>query len=110
MGPIVAGIVQWLIAAGVTMAAVGVVNKGNPANTLGRALSVTLVVTLISLVFMNILAKILLVPFLIGIVLWFAVFMTAYGLGPLQAFGVGLLQALIGWAVSLALRAFGLGG
>ncbi len=107
MAFLLAVLIRWLVSAAVTMAAVKFVTPGNPQNTLGRALGVTLVVTLLVTPLTTWLA-ILILPLLVGIVLWFAIYMMAYGLGPLQAFGVGFMQVLIGWLVNLVLGTLGL--
>ena len=94
-------LVHWVVQAAVTMIAVRVVTPDNSRNTLARALAVTLVVAVV-LTPLTWLA-ILILPLIVAAILWFAIFMMAYGLGPLQAFGVGLMQVLVGWGVSLLL-------
>ena len=101
---VVTGVIRWLVSAAVTYAAVRTVTPNNPDNTLGRALLVTLLVAVFVTPLTGWLA-IFLVPLLIAAVAWFAIYMLAYGLGPLQALGVGILQTLIGWVVGLVLAA-----
>jgi putative membrane protein len=105
MSYLLGALVRWLIAAAVTYAAVRVVTPGNPSNTLGRALLVTALVTLL-LTPMTWFA-ILIVPLVVAFIAWMVIFMLAYGLGPLQAIGVGLLEIIIGWGVNVVLRALG---
>lgn len=99
MNWLVAALLRWLVSAAVTMAAVHLVTPGNPHNTLGRAMAVTFLVALIVTPLTHWLAAILIVPLLIALVAWFAIYMIAYDLGPLQALGVGLVQTIIGWLV-----------
>lgn len=101
-----AALIRWLVSAAVTMAAVRFVAPGNPRNTLTRALGVTFLVALLVTPLTGWLA-ILIVPLLIAAVAWFALFMIAYDLGPLQALGVGILQTLIGWLIGLVLAGLG---
>src|SRR5437870_9679056 len=93
---LLAALLHWLVAAAVTMAAVRVVTPGNPHNSLTRALAVTFLVAMLVTPLTGWLA-IFLLPLLIAAVAWFAIYMIAYELGPLQALGVGLLQTAIGW-------------
>src|SRR5882672_3845302 len=102
MNWLVVALVRWLLQALVTVVAVRVVTPGNPRNTVVRALGVTFLVGLLVTPLTGWLA-ILIVPLLVGMVAWFAIYMIAYDLGPLQAVGVGLLQTVIGWLVALAL-------
>jgi len=106
MSWLLAALIRWLVSAAVTMAAVRMMTPNNPRNTLARALGVTFLVALIVTPLTGWLA-ILIVPLLIAMVAWFAIFMIAYDLGALQAAGVGLLQTVIGWLVGLALGAIG---
>jgi hypothetical protein len=104
MSWLIAGLIRWLVSAVVTMAAVRVVTPANPRNTLSRAMGVTFLVAILVTPLTWWLPAILILPFLVGMVAWFAIFMIAYNLGPLQAAGVGLLEVLIGWLVSVAVR------
>ena len=101
-------LVSWVVQSLVTVGAVATVSKNNPSNTLPRAMLVTLVVTVIGALFINFVAAVFIVPLLLGVVLWFVVYMGASGLGPLQALGVGVMQVVIGWLVSLVLGMLGL--
>ena len=106
MSWLVAALIRWLVSAAVTMAAVRMMTPNNPRNTLGRALAVTFLVALIVTPLTGWLA-ILIVPLLIALVAWFAIFMIAYDLGALQAIGVGILQTVIGWLVGILLASLG---
>ena len=94
MTPFAVLLVRWLIHAAVVMISVAIVSKGNRANTLSRALLVTLVVAVLVTPFAFF--WFLLIPGLIALIVWWLVYAFAYGLGPLQAFGAGVLQTIIG--------------
>ena len=94
MTPFVVLLVRWLVHAAVVMLSVAIVSQGNRANTLGRALLVTLIAAVLVTPFAFF--WFLLIPGLIALVVWWLVYAFAYGLGPLQAFGAGVLQAIIG--------------
>ena len=96
-------LISWIVHAAVTVLAVRMVTPGNPANTLGRALLVTFLSAMLVGPLTGWLA-ILIVPLLIAAVVWVVIYMLAYGLGPLQAIGVGLLQTVLGWLVSVLVQ------
>jgi len=83
-------IATWLIHALVVMASVSVVSKNNPHNTLGRALLVTFLVALLVTPFAYFWW--LVVPGIIAMIAWFAVYTLAYDIGVGQAFVAGLVQ------------------
>ena len=87
-------IASWLVHALVVMASVSVVAKGNKNNTLSRALLVTFLVALLVTPFAYF--WFLLVPGLIAVVAWFAVYTLAYDIGVGQAFVAGLVQVALG--------------
>ena len=87
-------IASWVIHALVVMASVGVVSKDNPNNTLSRALLVTFLVALLVTPFAYF--WFLLIPGLIALVAWFAVYTLAYQIGVGQAFISGLVQMALG--------------
>src|SRR5947209_12042887 len=95
-------LVRWVIHAAVTVAAVRLITPGNPRNTLSRALLVTFVVA--AVVTPMTLFWFLLVPLIVAAIAWIAIYMLAYGLGPLQAMGTGLMQVVIGWLVGVILQ------
>ena len=95
-------IASWVLHAVVVMLSVGAVSKGNPNNTLPRALLVTVLVALLVTPFAYF--WFLLVPGLIALVAWFAVYTIAYDIGVGQAFAAGLVQMVLGLLVDWALR------
>ncbi len=90
-------IASWLVHAVVVMASVGAVSKGNPRNTLGRALLVTFLVALLVTPFAWF--WFLLVPGIIAMIAWFIVYTIAYDIGVGQAFVAGLVQVALGLLV-----------
>lgn len=87
-------ILRWVIHAAVVMASVAIVSSGNRSNTLGRALLVTLMVAVLVTPFAFF--WFLLVPGIIALFAWWLVYWLAYGIGPLQSLGAGILQVVIG--------------
>ena len=90
-------IASWLLHALLVMASVGVVSRGNPRNTLGRALLVTFLVALLVTPFAYF--WFLIVPAIIAFVAWLLVYSLAYGIGFGQAIVAGLVQ--VGLAVAV---------
>ncbi len=87
-------ILRWVVHAAVVMLSVGIVSSGNQSNTLGRALLVTLMVAVLVTPFAFF--WFLIVPGVIALIAWWLVYWLAYGIGPLQSFGAGILQVVIG--------------
>jgi hypothetical protein len=94
-------IASWLIHALVVMVSVGAVSKGNPRNTLPRALLVTLLVAVI----VTPLAFFwpLLIPGIIALIVWFFIYTLAYDIGFGQAFAAGVVQVALGLLVDYLL-------
>ena len=95
-------VASWLIHALVVMASVSVVSKNNPRNTLGRALLVTFLVALLVTPFAYFWW--LIVPGIIAMIAWFAVYTLAYEIGVGQAFVAGLVQVALAVIVDWLLR------
>lgn len=90
-------IASWVLHAVVVMLSVGAVSKGNPNNTLPRALLVTVLVALLVTPFAYF--WVLLIPGIIALVAWFIVYTVAYDIGMGQAFAAGLVQVALGLLV-----------
>jgi len=90
-------ILRWVVHALVVMASVAIVSKGNKSNTITRALLVTFLVALLVTPFAFF--WFLLIPGIIALVAWVLVYSFAYDIGIGQAFGAGILQAVIGLVV-----------
>jgi hypothetical protein len=90
-------IASWVVHAVVVMLSVGAVSPGNQSNTLGRALIVTFVVALLVTPFAWF--WFLLIPAIIALIAWCAVYSIAYNVGFVQAVLAGLVQVALGVAV-----------
>lgn len=94
-------IASWLLHALVVMASVAAVSKDNRNNTLPRALLVTFLVALLVTPFAYF--WFLLIPGIIALIAWFAVYTLAYDIGLVQAFAAGLVQVALGLLVDYLL-------
>ncbi len=97
---LLAFLVRLVVSAGVLWLAVGWVSPGNPANTFGRAVLVSVV---LSIAYYLTLAKflwVLVVPWLLFVAIWLAVVMGSYGLGFLRALLLALALTFLSWLVS----------
>ncbi len=92
---------SWLIHALVVMVSVAAVSRGNPRNTLPRALLVTFLVALLVTPFAWF--WFLLIPGIVALVAWFLVYTVAYDIGFGQAFAAGLVQVALGLLVDYLL-------
>lgn len=93
-------LVRLVVSAAVLWAAVGWVSPGNPANTFGRAVLVSIV---LSIAYYLTLAKflwVLVLPWLLYVAIWLTVVMGSYGLGFLRALLLALALAFLSWIVS----------
>ena len=88
---------RWLLSAAVVMASVAIVSPGNKANTLPRALLVTLLVAVLVTPFAWV--WFLIVPGVIALFAWWLVYGLSYGVGLGQSLGAALLQSAIGFLV-----------
>jgi hypothetical protein len=94
-------IASWVVHAVVVMVSVVAVSPGNPNNTLTRALVVTFIVALLVTPFAWF--WFLLIPGIIALIAWCAVYAIAYNIGFFQAFAAGLVQVALGVAVDYLL-------
>ena len=94
-------ICSWLIHALVVMVSVAAVSRGNPKNTLPRALLVTFLVAVLVTPFAWF--WFLLIPGIIALVAWFLVYSFAYDIGFGQAFAAGLVQVALALLVDYML-------
>jgi putative membrane protein len=98
---LLAFLVRLVVSSGVLWLAVGWASPGpNPENTFGRAVVVSIV---LSMAYWLTLAKFLwflIVPWLLYIGIWLGVMTSVYGLGFWRALLVALLMAVLSWVVS----------
>ena len=97
-------IASWVVHAVVVMVSVSAVSSGNRNNTLLRALVVTFLVALLVTPFAWV--WFLILPGIIALVLWCAVYSIAYQIGFLQAFAAGLVQVALGLLVDFLLQPY----
>ncbi len=93
---------SWIVKAIVVMVSVAAVSPKNRDNTLVRALGVSLAVALF-VHSLGLLGIVLIIPALIAAVTWTIIYALAYGIGPLQSFGAGLVQAALAFVIDLFL-------
>ncbi len=101
--PLVAFLVRLVLSAAVLWLAVGWVTPGNPANTFGRAVLVSIV---LSIAYYLTLAKFLwflLLPWLFYALVWLAVVEGSYGIGFLRALLVAIALTILSWIVEAVL-------
>jgi putative membrane protein len=99
---------RWVISAAVLMASIGWVTPGNPANTLGRAIAVSALLSVASYLTLARFLWFLFFPWLLYAVVWLATVMGAYGLGFLTALLVAIALTLLHFLVSLLFGVRGL--
>ncbi len=90
-------VVRLLISAGVLWLSVAWVSPGNPYNTFGRAILVSLLLSLVYFVTLVRFLWILVVPWLLYVLVWLGVIMTAYGLGFFRSLLLALVLTVLSW-------------
>ncbi len=105
---LLAFLVRLVVSAAVLWAAVGWVSPGNPANTFGTAVVVSVVLSIAYYVTLAKFLWVLVLPWLLYVAIWLAVVMGTYGLGFLRALLLALALAFLSWLVSelLGVRTF----
>ncbi len=96
----VAFLVRLVASAAVLWLAVAWVSPGNPANTFGRAVVVSLVLSIAYYMTLARLLWFLVLPWLLYVCVWLAVVMASYGLGFFQSLLLALALAFLSWVVS----------
>ena len=100
---LVAFVVRLVLSAGVLWLAIAGVSPGNPANTFGRAVAVSIV---LSIAYYLTLAKFLwflLLPWLLYAAIWLGVIMSSYGIGFWRALLVAIALTFLSWLVAALL-------
>jgi putative membrane protein len=100
MPHVIAFVVRLVVSAAVLWLAVGWVTPGNPLNTFGRAVVVSVVLSIAYYVTLARFLWFLVFPWLLYVAIWLAVVMGTYGLGFWHALLVALALAFLSWAVS----------
>jgi putative membrane protein len=94
-------LVRLAVSAIVLMLAVGWVTPGNPNNTFGRAVLVSLLLSVAWYVTLARFLWFLLLPWLLYVAIWLFTVMGAYGVGFLRALLLAVALALLSFLVSL---------
>lgn len=100
MQHVLAFAVRFAASAAVLWLAVAWVAPGNPENTFGRAVSVSIVLSVAYYVTLARFLWFLLLPWLLYAAIWLAVVMGTYGLGFWRALLVAIALAILSWLVS----------
>jgi putative membrane protein len=93
-------LVRLVVSAGVLWLAVAWVSPGNPWNTFGRAALVSIALSIAYYVTLAKFLWFLLLPWLVYVLIWLGVVMSAYGIGFWRALLVAVAMALLSWLVS----------
>jgi putative membrane protein len=94
-------LVRLAISAGVLMLSVGWVSPGNPYNTFGRAVFVSIVLALASYLTLARFLWFLLLPWLLYVAVWLATIMGAYGIGFFSSLLLAIALTVLSFLVSL---------
>jgi putative membrane protein len=97
--PFVAFLVRLALSAGVLWLAVATVSPGNPANTFGRAVLVSVVLSLAYYVTLAKFLWFLLLPWILYAAIWLAVVMGSYDVRFLRALLVAIALTVLSWIV-----------
>jgi putative membrane protein len=100
---IIAFLLRLVVSAGVLWMSVGWVSAGNPRNTFGRAVLVSLVLSVVYYVTLVRFLWILVIPWLIYVVIWLAVIMASYQLTFLRSLLMALALTFLSWVEELIL-------
>jgi putative membrane protein len=105
---LVAFLVRLAASAAVLWLAVAWVSPGNPANTFGRAVIVSVVLSIAFYVTLARFLWFLVLPWLLYVLVWLGVIMSSYGLGFFRSLLLALALAFLSWLVStiLGIRTF----
>ncbi len=100
---LVAFVVRLVLSAGILSLAVAWVSPGNPTNTFGRAVAVSIVLSIVYYVTLAKFLWFLLLPWLLYAAIWLAVVMSSYGIGFSRALLVAIALTVLSWLVSALL-------
>ena len=100
MSHVLAFLVRLVVSAAVLWLAVAWVSPGNPANTFGRAVAVSIVLSIAYYVTLARFLWFLIIPWLLYAAIWLAVVEGYYGLGLWRALLVAIALTLLSWLVS----------
>ena len=101
MPHVLAFLVRLVASAAVLWLAVAWVTPANPANTFGRAVLVSIVLSIAYYITLARFLWFLVLPWLLYVVVWLAVVMGSYGIGFGHALLLALAQAVLSWIVAV---------
>ncbi len=97
---LLAFLVRLVVSAGVLWLAVAWVSPGNPGNTFGRAVLVSIVLSIAYYVTLAKFLWFLLFPWLLYVAIWLGVVESSYGIGFWQALLLAIVLTFLSWMVS----------
>ncbi len=100
MPHVLAFLVRLVASAAVLWLSVAWVTPNNPANTFGRAVLVSVVLSIAYYITLARFLWFLVLPWLLYVVIWLAVVMGSYGVGFGHALLLALAQAFLSWIVA----------
>jgi putative membrane protein len=100
---VLAFVIRLVVSALVLWMAVGWVSPGNPWNTFGRAVIVSLVLSAAYYLTLARFLWFLLVPWLLYVAIWLLVISMNYGLGLLRSLLLALALTFLSWVASVVL-------
>jgi putative membrane protein len=100
MAHLLAFVVRLVVSAAVLWLSVAWVSPGNSANTFGRAVVVSVLLSIAYYITLARFLWFLLVPWLLYVAIWLAVVEGNYGLGFWRALLVAIALAFLSWVVS----------
>jgi putative membrane protein len=100
---VIAFLVRLVTSAAVLWLAVAAVSPGNPWNTFGRAVLVSVILSIAYYITLAKFLWFLLLPWLVYALVWLGVVMSAYDIGFWQALLVAVVLTVLSWLVSAVL-------
>ena len=100
---LLAFLLRLVLSAAVLWLAVAWVSPGNPYNTFGRAVVVSLVLSVAYFVTLARFLWFLVVPWILYLLIWLAVIMGSYGIGFFRSLLLSLALAFLSWVASALL-------
>jgi putative membrane protein len=92
-------VVRLVVSAAVLWLAVAWVSPGNPWNTFGRAVTVSIVLSIAYYVTLARFLWFLVLPWFLYVFIWLGVVMTSYGIGFWRALLLALVLTFLSWLV-----------
>jgi putative membrane protein len=97
---LLAFVLRLVLSAGVLWLAVAWVSPGNPANTFGRAVALSIVLSIAYYLTLARFLWFLVLPWLLYVAIWLTVVMGSYGLEFWRALLVSIALAFLSWLVT----------